>query len=360
MLQKKIIEEDAKKIISESLPWERLYGKTVLLSGANGYVPSYFVHAFLALNDAKQANIKVIALCRSKERAAERFGDFLGRRDFVLQLQDVCDLIELDEKIQYFIHAASPAGIYARHSDPVATFAANVMGCDHMLRLAIKNPCEGFLFISSVDVYGRMQNAARLKETDSGILDGLNIRNVYSCAKRAAETLCRAYYAKYRIPVFIARPFQIFGPGPALDDGRLHIDFIAQMLAGNRIVLKSDGSAKRTFLYITDAITGMLTVLLKGKDGEAYNIVHESGEASVLELARLMAALVFDRKIDIAFDYEKKNSIEVTGALPAVAGSSDRLCALGWNAKLSLAEGAERMMRYYGIKTNRRSTYAET
>ncbi len=133
--------------------------------------------------------------------------------------------------------------------------------------------------------------------------------------KKAAETLCCAYYKKYKIPVTVVRPFQIFGPGPELDDGRLHIDFISQMLEGDRIVLKSDGSAKRTFMYITDAMEGMLTALLRGSDWGVYNIVDESGEATVLELAELMASLVSDRKIEIVFDYEKRGSVEVKGAL---------------------------------------------
>lgn len=353
MINSKIWKEDVEKILAADLPWKKFFGKTILISGANGYVPAYFVHTFLALNDKQHANIKVIALCRNKERAESRFTDYLKRPDFILHIQDVCEPIEIGEEIHYFIHAASPAGINARHVDPVATFTANVTGCENMLKLAVRNSCEGFLFVSSVDVYGSMGHKDRLKENDSGSLDSMNVRNAYSCGKRAAETLCCAYYAKYNIPVYVVRPFQIFGPGLALDDGRLHIDFISQMLEGNSITLKSDGSAKRTFLYITDAIEGMMTVLLKGEACQAYNIVDERGEASVLELAKLMSSLVSGREIAIEFDYEKRNSIEVTGALSVVTGSSEKLKALGFTMHTPLADGAERMMNYYGLKTEK-------
>ncbi len=350
MKQKRIIKEDVAKILEADLCWERFYGKTILISGANGYVPAYFVHTFLALNDTRGANIKVIALCRSEERGKQRFEAYLGRRDFNLWIQDVCEPIDIEEEIHFFIHGASPAGIFARHKDPVATFDANVTGCGNMLKLAQRKKCEGFLLMSSVDIYGSMDSTGRLKESDMGKLDGLNVRNAYSCGKRAAETLCALYHAKTGLPVVIARPFQIVGPGLELDDGRLHIDFISQMLRSNQIVLKSDGSAIRTFLYITDAIEGMLTVLQKGKACEAYNVVDEKGEASVLELAELMASLVRDRKIDVVFDYEKRNTIEVTGALSVVIGNAEKIKSLGWSARTTLADGARRMMACYGLE----------
>lgn len=351
----KIICEDVKNIMSSIIPFEKLYGKTVMISGANGYVPSYFVHTFLALNDERGAGIKVLALCRNEKRARARFRDYMGRQDFKLIIQDVCEPIYVDEDVNVYIHAASPAGIQKRHEDPVNTFLANVNGVENMLNSALEKPCEYFLFLSSVDVYGKMENSERLKENASGCLDSLNIRNAYSCGKRAAETLCKAYQVKYGLPVYIVRPFQIIGPGPELNDGRLHIDFISQMLNGDKIVLKSDGTAIRTFMYITDAIIAMLTVMLKGTPGEAYNIVDENGEASVKELADIMAANVADRTIEVIFDYEKRNTIEVTGALSIVTGNSEKLAVLGWKPFYSLSEGSARMMEYYGLDVIERS-----
>ena len=349
-MMNRIISEDALDIIEEDLPFDRFYGKTVLISGANGYVPAYFVHMFLALNQYKDAKIRVLALCRNRERAEKRFSEYLERDDFRLVIQDVCEPIAVSEEVHILIHAASPAGIKKRHEDPVNTFLANVKGAENMLELARKNPCEYFLFLSSVDVYGRMENADRLRENMSGHLDPLDVRNAYSCGKRAAETLCRTYQVKYGLPVFIVRPFQIIGPGPALDDGRLHIDFISQIIEKGKIVLKSDGTAVRTFLYITDAVRAMLYVMLKGKPGEAYNIVSEDGEASVKELADLMVASTADRNIEVVFDDTQRNTIEVTGALSVVTGDSSKLRALGWKRRYSVSEGSSRMMEYYGIK----------
>ncbi|NLX64573.1 MAG: NAD-dependent epimerase/dehydratase family protein [Clostridiaceae bacterium] len=347
-----IIKEDARIIADFDLPWDRLKGKTVLISGSNGYVPSYFVHAFLMRNDLYNAGIKVIALCRNKERANNRFKDYLDRDDFSLVIQDVCDPIDIAGDIHFLIHAASPSGARERHNNPVITFNANVLGAINMLELSREKNAEGFLLVSSVDVYGMTGSADRLTETDVGTIDGLNIRNAYSCGKRAAETISACYCAQYGIPVVIVRPTQIMGPGIDLNDGRLHIDFISQILKNRKIVLKSDGQAKRSFMYITDAITGMLTAMLKGIPGEAYNVASEEGEATVLELASLALSLIGGNESDVIFDYKQRNSPEVLQALPNVTASSRKLQSLGWKANFTLKEGMLRLMQFYGVFGN--------
>lgn len=347
----RIIMSDIENIISEKIDYDKFYGKTVLISGANGYVPAYFVHTFIMLNDKKNAGIKIIALCRNRERALDKFSEYVGRDDFELIIQDVCDPIDIDMPIHIFIHAASPAGIKKRHEDPVNTILANVMGVKNMLDLASKNPCESFLFLSSVDIYGKMENNQRLIEDKLGWLDPLNVRNAYSCGKRAAEALCKAYEVKFNLPVYIVRPFQIMGPGPELDDGRLHIDFISQILRNNVIVLKSDGNAVRSFMYITDAIKAMFYAMFYGNPGEAINIVTEEGEASVKELADIMAELVKNNEVKVVFDIKQRNSVEVKDALSVVTGDSSKLKKLGWKNQYSVQEGSARMMNYYGIET---------
>ena len=81
-MMNRIISEDAINIIENNLPFDKFYGKTVLISGANGYVPAYFVHTFIALNKYKDAGIRILALCRNQERAENRFPEYIERDDF--------------------------------------------------------------------------------------------------------------------------------------------------------------------------------------------------------------------------------------------------------------------------------------
>jgi len=348
----RIISEDAQTLADSNLPWERLNNKTILITGANGYVPSYFVYSILKRNDLYNSNIRVIALCRDETRALQRFQDYVGRKDFDLHIQDVCEPIQIETLIHFFIHAASPSGYYTRNEKPADTYKANVIGCLNLLELSRKNPVEGFLLISSVDVYGHVFDAERLTEIDYGYLDPLNPQNAYSMGKRASETLCAVYRVQYRIPITIVRPSQILGPGMSLNDGRLHIDFISQLLSSNKIVLRGDGTPKRSFIYITDAIGGMLSVLLKGSSGEAYNVCNEQGEASVLEFAEIMLSVVNkEKKTDfpVEFDITQRELSEVKNTVPCVLSDSCKLRKLGWRPKISLESGVYRIMKFYGV-----------
>lgn len=313
--------DDAKVIANGKISWDKLKGKSVLISGANGYVPQFFVHGLLMRNELYNDNIHIIALCRNEQRAAMRFSDYYDRKDFSLIISDVEKPFTYDGKIDYIIHAASPASLKNRYNNLIKTFDANVIGAKNLLEMADNKKAE-FLFISSVDVYGKIPDNRRLSEENIGILDTLNTRNTYSCSKRAVETLCTCYNSEGTV-CKIARPFQIIGSGLELDDGRLHIDFISQILNNNSIVLKGDGTPKRTFLYITDAILGMLTVMLEGNPGEAYNVVSEWNEASVMELAMIMASLPKDREVKITYNMETRNiDPAVTQTLSTVCGDS--------------------------------------
>ena len=188
MQMEDLINYDAETIASSNINWEKLKGKTILISGATGYVSQYIVHALLKRNDLFDANIKVIAFCRNKDKADYRFSKYYDRSDFELLLQDIFEDIEIEQEIHYIIHTASPAGLVMSNKNPVETFKVNVFGCDNLLKLAEQKHAE-FLLFSSVDVYGKL-DGKRFVESKLGELDTTDIRNVYAYAKRASENLC--------------------------------------------------------------------------------------------------------------------------------------------------------------------------
>ena len=341
-----IIEEDVLRMMQSNALLEKLFGKTILITGASGYVPAYFVHLFMKMNEINNANIKVLALCRNQSKADMRFEQYYSSPYFELLLQDVCVPVTTTEKIDYIIHAASPAGVTERQKNVLDTFNANVKGCYNMFELAHKNNVQGFLFVSSVDIYGKIPNGERHIEGIYGSIDPLDERDVYSNGKRACESICMCESIQNDVPVTIARPAQIIGPGIALNDGRLHADFVNQMISKGEIVLKSDGTAIRSFLYITDAILGLLHILLYGKEGEAYNVANEKNEASVKELAEVMAREFEGKDIHIKFDVTQRKNPEVTHALSVVCANSEKLRNLGWEPQVSLEESVKRLITY--------------
>lgn len=343
-----LIRADAEVIAKSDIDWDTLTGKTVLISGATGYVSQYVVHALMMRNELKNSDIKVIAMCRSKEKADARFSQYYDSANFRLLIQDIFDEVNIEDGIDYIIHTASPAGLVVSNRNPVETFKVNVMGCDNLLALAEKKRAQVLLF-SSVDVYGKGLEG-RFIESTLGQLDTTDIRNVYAYGKRAAENLAICYTQR-GVSVKIVRPSQIMGGGIALNDGRIHIDFISQILDNNKIILKGDGSPVRSFIYMTDAITGILTVLTKGESGQAYNVCNEDGELSVLDFAKVMAACV-KQQVDIDFNMEtRKNNAEVKHAISVVTASSVKLRSLGWRPIVSTEEACKKMLSYYGVET---------
>jgi Nucleoside-diphosphate-sugar epimerases len=343
-----ILKEDAETIAVSNIDWDQLSGKTVMISGATGYVPQYIVHGIMRHNDLFNSNIKVIALCRNKEKAAARFSDHIGRNDFHIIIQDILSEIDYNEHIDYIIHAASPAGSADCNVDKLMTFDVNVEGCRNLLELARKNNAI-FMLFSSIDVYGKGEGE-RFTEDYSGALDPSSARFVYASAKRAAEVLCLCYSQKGVITK-IVRPTQIMGGGINLDDGRLHIDMISQIKANSEIVLKGDGTPVRSFIYITDAITAILTVLTKGESGQAYNICNENNEASVMQLAEAMSECASDN-IKVSYNMKTRNEDPAVLFAPSVSVESwDKICSLGWRPEVDLKSSCKRMMNYYGIET---------
>ena len=146
-------------------------------------------------------------------------------------VQDVCEKIIIDSKIDFIIHAASQASPKFYGKDPVGTINANVIGTINLLELAKRNKVEKFLYFSSSEVYGNLnEEDIPTKEDKFGSIDPCNVRSCYSEGKRAGETICISWKHQYSIPVVIVRPFHTYGPGMDLNDGRVYADFIKNIV----------------------------------------------------------------------------------------------------------------------------------
>jgi UDP-glucuronate decarboxylase len=342
-----VVEEDLKRIVSSPLPWERLVGKTVLISGASGFVPAYMLETLLYLNEIQRAGIRVVALVRNYERAMERLGPLSERPDLTIVVQDVRDPYRGPREVGFVVHAASQASPKYYGADPVGTFETNVLGTLRMLEIAKADLSEAFLLFSSGDVYGHRQNPSLpIDEHSFGGLDPINIRSCYAEGKRASETLCACWHAQFKIPTRIVRLSHTYGPGMRLDDGRVFADFVADIVAGRDIVLKSDGSARRPFCYLADATVALFTVLLCGTSGEAYNVGNDS-ECSILELAEMLCALFPERSCRVTRQERNHNDPYLASQNPTGHFDISKIRSLGWEPKTALREGFRRTIESY-------------
>lgn len=336
------VSEDIEKIISEKLPWSKLYNKTILVTGANGFIPSYIVYTLLSLK-----KVKILALVRNKDKAETKFNEFLDNPFFELIVQDVSQPLKINQKIDYIIHAASQASPKYYGVDPVGTLKANTLGTYNLLELAIQKNVEKFIFFSTGEVYGKISdNTPVIKESYTGDIDCANIRSCYGESKRMGENMCVCYSHQYNIPVNMIRLSHTYGPGVQLDDGRVFGDFVKNIVNNENIVLNSDGSAKRSFLYVTDMIKALFYVLFKGKDKEAYNIA-SAKETSILELAQTLIALYPEKNLEVQFAENVFKEGYIKSPSSRASFDTTKLQALGWKETINIKDGFRRMIESY-------------
>jgi len=348
-MRSKIVAEDLAHIVEDfDLPWSELAGKTILVTGASGMLPAYMVETLLYLNEKDdRTKTKVIGLARNKERALARFAHYKNRDDLELLIQDVCDIVSIETKIDYIIHAASQASPKYYGNDPVGTLSPNVLGTYNLLSLARHKRTRGFLFFSSGAVYGQVRPKTLIKEDAYGYIDPLDPSSCYAESKRMGETMCASWFRQYGVPAKIVRPFHTYGPGIRLDDGRVFADFVADIVQNRDIVIRGSGSAVRSFCYLSDAVAGFFTVLLKGKPGEAYNVGNDQTEISIRSLAELLVALFPEKGLEVRLE-ERSASIEYQET-PTVRACPDisKIRGLGWKPEISLEQGFLRTTRSY-------------
>lgn len=349
-----IIDEDLKKIINFDLPWEHLEGKNILITGANGMLPSYIVETMLCLNEKKFGEkLKIFAVIRNLGKANTRFKRYLHRSDLNFIVQDIREPLELEDEIHYLIHAASNASPKYYGVDPVGTLIPNTIGTYNCLEFAKKKEIESFLYFSSGEVYGNVQNPnLPISEDTFGVLDPTTLRSCYAESKRMAETMCIAWFKQYNIPVKIVRPFHTYGPYMQLDDGRVFADLVSNIIYKQDLLIKGDGTAKRTFCYISDATIAFFLVLLKGQSGHSYNVGgNKSCELSVFELANMLKEIFSEKDLNIYIEGSSIQNNYIKSHVSRVIPDITKIRKLGWSPKTSTKEGFERTVRsYYEVK----------
>lgn len=340
-----LYQEDLQLISSfTSIPWNRLHGSSILLSGATGMIGSLLVDSILYKNEKEGLDCQVIALGRNESKAKQRFGRGWDSPFFRFVECDVnkAETMPADLRADYVLHLASNTHPVAYATDPIGTITANIIGTQNMLDLAVKCGSKRFLFASSNEIYGENRGDTELfDESYCGYIDCNTLRAGYPESKRCGEALCQAYKKQKGMDVVIARLTRSFGPSLQLTDTKALTQFLKNGLNKENIVLKSAGTQYYSYTYAADAVTGLLTVLLKGENGAAYNVADQSCDIQLKDLAKMIADIA---GTEVIFDLP--NETEAAGFSKATKARLDgsKLKELGWLVSYDLREGIRRVI----------------
>lgn len=319
----KTYKEDIKSIYSMDIPWNILNGKSILVTGSTGLIGSCLIDTLMQ-NPKK--NYIVYAAGRNESRAMKLFSSYKDDENFHFFKYDVTKPIHSDLQFDYIIHCASNASPNFFANKPVEVMKANLLGTINLIEYGMCHGMKRLLYVSSGEIYGEGKGDI-FNEDYSGYVNSMKSRSCYPSSKRAAETLCASYCDEYNANIVVARPSHVYGPNFTEQDNRVYAQFIRNVINGEDIVMKSDGSQYRSWCYVVDCIAALLFILLKGEKGEAYNVADNKSNITIKQMAELIAGLG-NRKVVITIP----ENTEAKGYNPVSKSVFDtnKLSALGW------------------------------
>lgn len=325
-------------------------GKTVLVTGATGLIGSNLCQEIL-----NKSTAKVIALSRSKDKLEKGFSKYLSSENFSYIAKDICEPLDLPERIDCIFHAASPISGTIISEQPVNVILPNIDGIknclDFMKNQEQKHGIKGRVIVfSSATVYSNTTASDRIvSENDTECETKINAPNApYAESKRMSEILASAYCKQYGVDAVIARIGYVFGYCKELPNTAFY-NFMKTALSGQNITINNPSMARRDNIYINDVISGLFTLYENGLSGEAYNI-SSAGEKNNYAAADEMADIITDivnkekltgKTVNVKFLSEAKSR------QPGIILCNEKLKSLGWSPKYSLYDGISKTINMY-------------
>lgn len=342
IVNSKILEEDFLSVKERgSHLLKKMSSKKVFVTGATGLVGSLIIRTLAYINETDNLSIQIYGLARSADKVKSIYGEELpDSLKFVYgeitdPYESYLPLNDETEKIDYVFHTACITTSKIMISQPVDTVMTAIDGTNQILRLAKERKAESVIYVSSMEMYGTVDKTDYCTESDLGFIDPLKIRSNYPEGKRMCENLCVAYSSQYEVPVKIARLSQTFGAGIFPWEGRVFAQFAHSVIDKTDIVLHTTGKSEGNYCYSSDMVLGLLTILIKGADGEAYNVVNEATHTTIADMAKLNAEVIANGEIKVVFDIPEDNKYGYA-AETHLKLSGKKLEALGWTPEYNL------------------------
>ncbi|MBR4289531.1 MAG: NAD(P)-dependent oxidoreductase [Oscillospiraceae bacterium] len=316
------------------LPLENLTGKLIFVTGGTGLVGSGLIRVLLSVNRENNLGLMVYALVRNVQKAK----DMLPSDSALILIKgDLEHLPEINVPIDYVVHSASPTASSFFMEHPVQTVKSAVCGTMNILDMAREKQVSSFVYLSSMEVYGENDTDEPLYEDHPVLAKPVSIRSCYPQSKLLCENLCVGYAHEYGLSCKAIRLAQTFGPGVPKNDNRVFAQFARSAIQKTDIVLQTPGLTKQTYLHTMDAVTAILTVLLKGEAGQVYNAANPGNYCSIRQMAELVAQKLANGEIAVTVN----TFPEAAAKYPPTHKwnlSADKLMALGWHPTADLEQ----------------------
>lgn len=317
--------------------------KRILVTGGCGFIGSFLVRHLLH----EHADIELvvtfdkITTCSKPHpfAGAPIHHTFDGRH--LLVKGDICDEEKVfatlkHHRIDTILHLAAETHVDYSFRYSFEFTKTNVVGTHVLLQCALelKDQIKRFVHVSTDEVYG--ESVTNEAFTEQSIL---NPTNPYAATKVAAEALVQSYVSSFELPCIITRGNNVFGPEQFPD--KVVPKFICRLMQGLPVEIHGDGSAKRSFLYVSDTVQALDIILRKGTVGNIYNIAAEE-ETSILDLAKwLIKYFHMDVSDRIRFVEDRHFNDQRYHI------NSDALHKLGWKPTVTLTEGLTETAEWY-------------
>lgn len=341
-MKSSIILQDVERFVTTFKLFTNLKDARILITGVTGLVGSSLLRCLVSLNLCKGLNLQIFCPVRNIDKANvlfpnERIVHFVKTECLSLYFQQ----LELD--VDYIIHLASPTSSDYMLEHPVETFQSIVQPTQAILDYAHRHHPKKIVYASSIEVYGRIhKDVDKITEDCQGYVNPLSPRSSYPMGKRAAESICYFYAKEYNIPVSIARLTQTFGAGIAKEDNRVFAQMARSVIEGKDIILRTQGQSAKPYCYLTDTVSALLFILLKGASGEAYNIANPDTYITIRDMGEKICQL-FSKTSKVIIEERDNAKYAPDTRLPL---DTTKLLELGWTPFYNLDEMYERLINY--------------
>ena len=305
--------------------------KRILVTGGAGFIGSHLCERLL------ESGAEILCVDNLFCSTKENIYHLLHNPKFEFIRHDVTFplYVEVDE----IYNLACPASPIHYQRDPVSTLKTSVHGAINMLGLAKRLKVK-ILQASTSEVYGDPQEHPQT-ESYWGNVNPIGIRSCYDEGKRAAECLFFDYHRQHELPIKVVRIFNTYGPRMHPNDGRVVSNFIIQALKGDNIIIYGKGSQSRSFCYVEDLVTGLISMMNSRNDLVGPVNLGNPGEFTILELAKMIIKLTNSKS---GIEYHELPQDDPIRRKPDINLAKSEL---SWEPSILLEEGLIKTINYF-------------